>query len=137
MTREAMADKEMVKNAVGGDEAYDELCEPPFCETPDDHPLWPKMRAAICEVFDPEIPVNIYELGLLYSIKVDEENDVKVTMSLTSPGCPVAGEMPGMVQAALYPIEELGEVMVDIIWDPPWDPSRMSETAKLQLNMFF
>jgi FeS assembly SUF system protein len=131
----AVANEEMVKNAVGSD--FDELAQPPLCENPDSHPLWPAMRAALGEVYDPEIPVNIYELGLIYAIKIDEENDVRVTMSLTSPGCPVAGEMPGMVQAALLPIDGVGEVMVDIIWDPPWDPSRMAETAKLQLNMFF
>lgn len=137
MKRAALADEDMVKDALGGQEEYDELATPPFCETPDGHPLWPEMRAAIREVYDPEIPVNIFELGLIYAIKIDEENDVHVTMSLTSPGCPVAGEMPGMVQAAFLPIDGVGEVMVDIIWDPPWDPSRMAETAKLQLNMFF
>ncbi len=137
MKREALADEEMVKEALGGQDEYDELAMPPFCEVPSDHPLWPQMRAAIREVYDPEIPVNIFELGLLYAIKIDEENDVHVTMSLTSPGCPVAGEMPGMVQAAFLPIDGIGEVMVDIVWDPIWDPSRMAETAKLQLNMFF
>lgn len=133
--REPLADEKMVKEAVG--EQYDELAQPPFCDIPVDHPLWPQMDTAIREVFDPEIPVNIFELGLIYSITIDADNDVKVIMSLTSPGCPVAAEMPGMVQAAFLPIEGIGEVMVDIVWDPQWDPSRMAETAKLQLNMFF
>ena len=131
----AVANTDMVKNAVG--DSYDELAEPPFATVPRDHPLWGQIVAALREVYDPEIPVNIYELGLIYSVGIDEENDVQVMMSLTSPACPVAGEMPGMVQAALLPIEGLGEVMVDITWDPTWDPSRMAETAKLQLNMFF
>lgn len=131
----AVANEEMVKNAVG--EQYDELSEPPFVTVPREHPLWPAMDAALREVYDPEIPVNIYELGLIYSVSIDEENDVQVVMSLTSPNCPVAGEMPGMVQAALLPIDGVGEVMVDIVFEPTWDPSRMAETAKLQLNMFF
>lgn len=115
----------------------EELAEPPHCEVPAGHPLWPAMKAGLREVYDPEIPVNIFELGLIYSIDIDEQNDVKVIMSLTSPNCPVAGEMPGMVQAAILPVEGVGEVDVDIVFDPPWDPSRMAETAKLQLNMFF
>lgn len=131
----AVANADMVKNATG--DSYDELAEPPFATVPREHPLWGQIVAALRDVYDPEIPVNIYELGLIYAVGIDEENDVRVTMSLTSPACPVAGEMPGMVQAALLPIEGLGEVMVDITWDPTWDPSRMAETAKLQLNMFF
>lgn len=134
--KQPVANEEMVRNAVG-DEGFDELAHPPFVEVPDTHDLWPDMRKALQDVYDPEIPVNIYELGLIYSVAIDEEKDVKVVMSLTSPNCPVAGEMPGMVQAALLPIEGVGEVMVEIVFDPPWDPSRMAETAKLQLNMFF
>lgn len=113
------------------------LAEPPHCSVPESHPLWPAMKAGLREVYDPEIPVNIFELGLIYSIDIDEENNVKVVMSLTSPNCPVAGEMPGMVQSAILPVEGVGEVNVEIVFDPPWDPSRMAETAKLQLNMFF
>lgn len=134
--KQPVANEDMIRNAVG-DEEFDELSHPPFVEVPGTHVLWPAMRAALQDVYDPEIPVNIYELGLIYSVAIDEENDVRVTMSLTSPNCPVAGEMPGMVQAALLPIDGVGEVMVDIVFDPPWDPSRMAETAKLQLNMFF
>ena len=123
-----------------GDDEYDELAMPPNSEVPKDHKLWPIMDAALREVYDPEIPVNIFELGLLYKIVITEaedgQHDVFVEMTLTSPGCPVAQEMPGMVQGAFFPIEGIGEVDVEIVWDPPWDPSMMSEAAKLQLNMF-
>ena len=140
-----VADKEMVKNAVGGEEEYDALAEPPNVEK-SDHPLSQQCVRALQEVFDPEIPVNIYELGLIYKITVsdssDEEakaqgkSDVFVEMTLTSPGCPVAQEMPGWVQGAIMPLDGVHHVDVDVIWDPPWDPSMMAETAKLQLNMF-
>jgi len=133
---EAVADEEMIKNAMGGDEeAYDELAQPPNVEL-STHDLTPKIVAAVREIFDPEIPVNIYELGLIYKIIVNEDNDVGVVMSLTSPACPVAQEMPGWVQSAIMPIEGVRHVDVDIVWDPTWEPSMMAETAKLQLNMF-
>lgn len=135
---EHVADAEMTKNAMGDE--YDELAVPPNTEGTRDHPKWPIIEAAIREIFDPEIPVNIYELGLIYKIEIkDNENgqvDVFVEMTLTSPGCPVAQEMPGWVQSAIFPLEDIGNVDVDIVWDPPWDPSMMAETAKLQLNMF-
>ena len=133
---------EMLRNAMS-DEEFDNLAMPPDAEVPTDHKLWPFIDAALREVYDPEIPVNIFELGLLYKIAITDnvgenkdEFDIYVEMTLTSPGCPVAGEMPGMVQSALFPIEKVRAVDVDLIWDPPWDPSKMAETAKLQLNMF-
>jgi len=137
---EPVADKEMIKNAVG-DENYDELTEPGNIEATTNHILWPVVRAAIKEIYDPEIPVNIYELGLIYKVDISDkkdngQSDVFVEMTLTSPGCPVAQEMPGWVQAAIMPLEGVGDVDVEIIWDPPWDGSMMSETAKMQLNMF-
>lgn len=137
MKREPLADKDMVQNALGAE--YDPLSEPPATETPKAHPLWPKIRAALCDVYDPEIPVNIYELGLFYKIDVtdaDGVSDVYCEMTLTSPNCPVAQDMPDMVRGAIMPIEGVGEVKVDISFDPPWDKSFMAETAKLQLNMF-
>lgn len=87
-------------------------------------------------VFDPEIPVDIYELGLIYKVDVSDDKDVAIDMTLTAPGCPVAGEMPGWVQDAVREIPGLRNVTVDLVFDPPWDPSRMSDEAKLQLNMF-
>ena len=95
-----------------------------------------KLVAAIKTVYDPEIPVDIYELGLIYKVDVADNKDVAVDMTLTAPGCPVAGEMPGMVQAALETVEGIGAVTVNMTFDPPWTPERMSEEAKLELNMF-
>lgn len=132
---EHVADKEMIKNAVGGDDEYDELAVPPNVELCD-HEFTPIIVAALKEIFDPEIPVNIYELGLIYKIDVNKDGDVYVEMTLTSPACPVAQEMPQWVQGAIFPIEGIRDVEVDIVWDPTWDPSMMAETAKLQLNMF-
>ena len=132
------ADEEMVRNALGDD--YDELAEPPHVEGSKSHKLWALILKNLREVYDPEIPVNIYELGLIYKIEISDQEDgtanVFVEMTLTSPACPVAQEMPGMVQGAIFPIEGVGHVDVEIIWDPTWDPSFMAETAKLQLNMF-
>lgn len=132
------ADEEMVRSALGDD--YDELAEPPHITGSKAHPLWPLILKGLREVYDPEIPVNIYELGLIYDITINDQadstSDVDVKMTLTSPACPVAQEMPGMVQGAIFPIEGVGNVDVEIIWEPTWDPSFMAETAKLQLNMF-
>ena len=87
-------------------------------------------------VFDPEIPVDIYELGLIYKVDVSDDKEIKIDMTLTAPGCPVAGEMPGWVEDAVMEIPGLKSCAVDLVFDPPWDPSRMSDEAKLQLNMF-
>ncbi len=133
-----VADEQMVRNAFGDD--YDALAEPPNATGTREHPLWAAIIKGLREVYDPEIPVNIYELGLIYSIVItdaeDGTSDVDVKMTLTSPGCPVAQEMPGMVQGAIFPLTGVGQVDVEIIWEPTWDPSFMAETAKLQLNMF-
>jgi FeS assembly SUF system protein len=87
-------------------------------------------------VYDPEIPVDIYELGLIYKVDVSDEKDVAIDMTLTAPGCPVAGEMPGWVKDAVMEIKELKSCTVELVFEPPWDASRMSDEAKLQLNMF-
>ena len=87
-------------------------------------------------VFDPEIPVDIYELGLIYKVDVSDEKDVVIEMTLTAPGCPVAGEMPDWVEDAVMSVPGLRSCTVNLVFDPPWDPSRMSDEAKLQLNMF-
>ena len=141
MKMDAHADEEMMKRALGDE--YDELAEPGNVEVSRDNDVWPLVVAAIREVYDPEIPVNVYELGLIYKIYIskaedskDDEYDVYVEMTLTSPACPVAQEMPAMVQSAIFPVDRIRNVDVDIIWDPTWEPSMMAETAKLQLNMF-
>lgn len=95
-----------------------------------------KLVAALKTVYDPEIPVDIYELGLIYKVDVADNYDTAVDMTLTAPGCPVAGEMPGMVQSALETVEGIGKVTVNMTFDPPWTPERMSEEAKLELNMY-
>jgi FeS assembly SUF system protein len=95
-----------------------------------------KLVKALKSVFDPEIPVDIYELGLIYKVDVADNKDVAVDMTLTAPGCPVAGEMPGMVESALEGVEGIGKITVNMVFDPPWTPERMSEEAKLELNMF-
>ena len=91
---------------------------------------------AIKTVYDPEIPVDIYELGLIYKIDIDDNRDISVDMTLTAPGCPVAGEMPIWVQNAVAAVEGVNDVRVNMVFDPPWDPSRMSDEARVALNMF-
>jgi FeS assembly SUF system protein len=92
--------------------------------------------AALKTVFDPEIPVDIYELGLIYRLDVDDERNIEIDMTLTAPGCPVAGDMPGWVENAVSAVPGVGQVKVNLVFDPPWDMSRMSDEAKLELNMF-
>ncbi|MDB9818462.1 SUF system Fe-S cluster assembly protein [Pelagibacterales bacterium] len=94
-----------------------------------------KIINALKTVFDPEIPVDIYELGLIYKCEVTEGNDVLINMTLTSPNCPVAEELPRSVQETVQAVEGVNEVKVDIVWEPPWDMSRMSEIARLELDM--
>ena len=92
--------------------------------------------AAIATVFDPEIPVNIYELGLIYAVDLHDDGRVKVEMTLTAPGCPSAQELPVQVRDAVLTVSGVRGCEVETVWDPPWDPSRMSEDARLSLNMF-
>jgi len=98
--------------------------------------LTDKLIERLKTVYDPEIPVDIYELGLIYKVDVSDDKDVVIDMTLTAPGCPVAGEMPGWVEDAVNEIPEIKSCKVELVFDPPWDPSRMSDEAKLQLNMF-
>jgi FeS assembly SUF system protein len=98
--------------------------------------LTDKLVEKLKTVFDPEIPVDIYELGLIYRVDVSDEKAVVIDMTLTAPGCPVAGDMPGWVQEAVESIPEVTGVTVNLVFDPPWDPSLMSDEAKLELNMF-
>ena len=116
--------------------------------TPSPHTAWtpegetaPKVTedaviAACASVYDPEIPVNIYELGLIYAIEIANDGAVKVEMTLTAPGCPAAQELPEQVKQAVLAVAGVATCDVETVWDPPWDQSRMSEEARLQLNMF-
>lgn len=91
---------------------------------------------AISTIYDPEIPVNVYDLGLIYAIDLHDDGRVQVEMTLTAPNCPSAQELPLMVQQAIERVEGVKEVKMEVVWDPPWDPSRMSDEARLTLNMF-
>ena len=99
-----------------------------------DHPLYEQIVDACRTVYDPEIPVNIYELGLIYTIDISSENEVKILMTLTAPGCPVAGDMPGWVADAVEPIGGGKQVDVDLTWEPPWGMDMMSDEARLELG---
>lgn len=98
--------------------------------------LTDEIVAALKTVYDPEIPADIYELGLIYSVDVSDERVITIEMTLTAPGCPVAGEMPTWVEQAVSRIDGVKEVKVNMTFDPPWTPSRMSDEAKLAMNMF-
>ena len=98
--------------------------------------LQPHIVTVLSSIFDPEIPVNIYELGLIYEIAVDAESFVEVRMTLTSPGCPAAQILPGQVEQRVRDIPGVKGVRVDVVWEPPWTKDRMSDAAKLQLGMF-
>jgi len=87
-------------------------------------------------VFDPEIPVDIFELGLIYAVEIADDGKVKVEMTLTTPSCPSAQELPAQVEEAVRMVPGVADVEVEVVWDPPWDQSRMSEDARLALNMF-
>ncbi|WP_233092745.1 SUF system Fe-S cluster assembly protein [Paracoccus sp. IB05] len=99
-----------------------------------DHPLYDAVADACRTVFDPEIPVNIFDLGLVYTIAIDDENAVRIVMTLTAPGCPVAGEMPGWVQEAVEATPGVREVQVEMTFDPPWGMEMMSDEARLELG---
>ena len=94
-----------------------------------------KVIAEIKKIYDPEIPVNIYELGLIYDIIIDDKNNVKIDMTLTSPNCPVAESLPNEVKNSVKEIKEVNNVDLNLVWDPPWDKSMMTESAKLELNL--
>ncbi|MBV9347801.1 MAG: SUF system Fe-S cluster assembly protein [Pseudolabrys sp.] len=124
---DTVADKPPVNAAVAHGSA---LPEPELARLTDD------IVAALKTVYDPEIPADVYELGLIYKIDIADDRGVKVDMSLTSPNCPSAQELPIMVENAVASVTGVGPVKVDVVWDPPWDPSRMSDEARLVLNMW-
>ena len=94
-----------------------------------------KIITEVKKIYDPEIPVNIYELGLIYDIIIEKDNDVKINMTLTSPNCPVAESLPKEVKDSIMAIKEVKNVDLNLVWDPPWDKDMMTEAAKLELNL--
>ena len=96
--------------------------------------LYEAVIDALKEIYDPEIPVNIYDLGLIYDVKISPENHAKVLMTLTTPHCPVAESMPGEVELRVGAVPGIGDAEVELVWDPPWDPQKMSDEAKLELG---
>jgi FeS assembly SUF system protein len=97
--------------------------------------LYEAVIAALKDIFDPEIPVNIYDLGLIYGVEVDDESDVTVTMTLTTPHCPVAETMPGEVELRAASVPGVRDAEVNLVWDPPWGPDKMTDEARLELGM--
>jgi FeS assembly SUF system protein len=123
--------------ATGGGDGEGAAPEPGSAIPPEElERLRTDLIAALKTVYDPEIPVDIYELGLIYRLEVDDDRNIVVDMTLTAPGCPVAGDMPGWVENAVASVPGVGQVKVNLTFDPPWDMSRMSDEAKLELNMF-
>jgi FeS assembly SUF system protein len=113
-----------------------EPATPPALSQPELDAITDQLVEKLKTVFDPEIPVDIYELGLIYKVDVSDEKDVVIDMTLTAPGCPVAGEMPDWVRDAVMSIDGIRSCAVNLVFDPAWDPSLMSDEAKLELNMF-
>lgn len=97
--------------------------------------LYEAVIDALKEIYDPEIPVNIYDLGLIYDVQISPENHAKVIMTLTTPHCPVAESMPGEIELRVGAVPGVGDAEVELVWDPPWDPQKMSDEAKLELGM--
>lgn len=100
----------------------------------EEHPLKPAVIDVLKTIFDPEIPVNIYDLGLIYDVEIDEANKATITMTLTTPGCPVAGTFPGMVQERVLSVEGITDAHVELVWEPMWTQEMMTEAAKLTLG---
>ncbi|MCF7979996.1 MAG: SUF system Fe-S cluster assembly protein [Chromatiaceae bacterium] len=125
-------DDVVAAGAAAGDNAVAESAQ----ALDDAESLREPIIAALRQVHDPEIPVNIYDLGLIYKIDIAHNGDVDVDMTLTAPACPVAGLMPVMVKDAVKTVDGVGEVAVELVWDPPWSPDTMSDEAKLTLGMF-
>ncbi|HUF88266.1 MAG TPA: SUF system Fe-S cluster assembly protein [Thermohalobaculum sp.] len=112
-----------------------ETGEPLIRPSSTDHPLYEAVAEALRSVHDPEIPVNIYDLGLIYHVGIDGEGAVEIDMTLTAPGCPVAGEMPGWVADAVEAVPGVKQVDVRLVWDPPWGMEMLSDEARLELGM--
>lgn len=114
-----------------------DIMQPPKPEIlPADATLEQRVIAAMRSVYDPEIPVNIYDLGLIYDLQINSKNEVAIKMTLTAPGCPVAGILPGQVAVAVKNVDGIEDAQVELVWDPPWHQDRMTDEAKLSLGLF-
>jgi len=134
MMRPVYTPEPETNDSIGWD---DPIVTPANFTAPMEHPLTPQVVTALRHVYDPEIPVNLYELGLIYDLAFDAENNADIKMTLTSPGCPVAHEMPGMVQSAIMNYApDVGDCKVEIVWDPPWDKEMMADSARAELGFF-
>lgn len=146
MTETSSRDVIDLSGSASAAQAVEDVAVPaePASDTPASSPIPEGELARITDdvitqlktVFDPEIPVDIYELGLIYKVDLEDDRTLKVEMTLTAPGCPVAGEMPGWVQEAVEQVDGVTKAMVDLTFEPPWTPDRMSDEARLALNMF-
>ena len=124
-----------MNNATQQDDSQPEMEGAPLiAPSSTDHPLYNEIVKACQSVFDPEIPVNIFDLGLIYTINISSEGKVQILMTLTAPGCPVAGEMPGWVSDAVSPVPGVQEVEVELVWEPQWGMDMMSDEARLELG---
>ena len=141
----ALAENAAANTAAGGNthvtavgNVADATAVAPSSATPADElaRLTDEIVTALKTVYDPEIPADIYELGLIYNVDVDDDRGVKIKMTLTTPNCPAAADLPGEVENAVASVPGVREAKVDIVWDPPWDPSRMSDEARAVLNMW-
>ncbi|MEO0636699.1 MAG: SUF system Fe-S cluster assembly protein [Pseudomonadota bacterium] len=126
-------DKPIDEKAETADGAADQVSAIPEAEL---HRLTDDIIAALKTVYDPEIPSDVYEIGLIYKVDITDDRDVKIDMTLTAPGCPVAGEMPGWVQDAVEAVAGVRSAEVNMVFDPPWTPDRMSEEAQIALGWF-
>lgn len=122
--------------AGGAAAAADAAERPPTIPADEMTRLTDEIVAALKTIYDPEIPADLYELGLIYKVVIDDDRVVNIDMTLTSPNCPSAAELPGQVENAVTSVAGVREAKVNIVWDPPWDPSRMSDEARTDLNMW-
>jgi FeS assembly SUF system protein len=129
-------DANMIENADAMSGGTDEASRASAIPQEEIDQITDDIVAALKTVYDPEIPVDVYELGLIYKVDISDDRDVVIDMTLTAPGCPVAGTMPIMVEDAVRTVEGIADVRVNMTFDPPWDPSRMSDEARVALNMF-
>jgi FeS assembly SUF system protein len=138
MTQEVTNDTPVTDNPTVADKPPENAAVVGSSALPQDelNRLTDDIIAGIKTVYDPEIPADVYELGLIYKIEIGDDRSVKIDMSLTSPNCPSAQELPVMVENAVASVLGVKDTKVDVVWDPPWDPSRMSDEARLVLNMW-